>query len=57
MATYTVTHKQLIDNYAVLQLLTPTEIEVGQSITVSGIAAPFRELSLSMTAPNTFSQA
>ena len=41
MATYTVTHKQLLDNYAVLQLLTPTEIEVGQSITVSGIAAPF----------------
>jgi len=41
MATYTVTHKQLLDNYAVLQLLTPTEIEVGQSITVSGISAPF----------------
>jgi hypothetical protein len=41
MATYTVTHKQLLDNYAVLQLLTPSEIAVGQSITVSGISAPF----------------
>jgi len=41
MATYTVTHKQLLDNYAVLQLLTPSEIAIGQSITVSGIAAPF----------------
>ena len=41
MATYTVTNKQLVDNYAVLQLLTPSEIAVGQSIVVSGISAPF----------------
>lgn len=41
MAAYTVTHKQLLDNYAVLQLLTPTELEVGQSITVSGVDATF----------------
>lgn len=41
MATYTVTQSQLIDNYAVLQLLTPSEIAVGQSIVVSGISAPF----------------
>jgi hypothetical protein len=41
MATYTVTFKQLLDNYAVLQTLTDTEIEVGQSITVSAIGAPF----------------
>jgi hypothetical protein len=41
MAAYTVTHKQLIDNYAVLQLLTPTELEVGQSITVTGVDATF----------------
>lgn len=41
MATYTVIHKQLIDNYAVLQLLTPTEIEVGTSITVAAVGAPF----------------
>lgn len=41
MAAYTVTHKQLIDNYGVLQLLTPTELEVGQSIVVSGVDATF----------------
>jgi hypothetical protein len=41
MATYTVTFKQLLDNYAVLQTLTDTGIEVGQSITVSAVGAPF----------------
>jgi len=32
MAVYSVTQKYLIDNYAVLQLLTPSEIAVGSSI-------------------------
>jgi hypothetical protein len=41
MAVFTVTHKQLTDNYAVLQLLTPTDIAVGQSIIVAGVGAPF----------------
>jgi hypothetical protein len=41
MATYTVTNKYLIDNYAVLQLLTPSEIAVGQSITVASVDATF----------------
>jgi hypothetical protein len=41
MATYSVTFKYLLDDYAVLQLLTPTEIAVGESITVSGIDATF----------------
>ena len=41
MATYTVTNKYLIDNFAVLQLLTPTELEVGQSITVASVDATF----------------
>jgi hypothetical protein len=41
MATYTVTHKYLLDNYAVLQLLTPSEIAVGESITVAGVDATF----------------
>jgi hypothetical protein len=41
MAIYTVTHSQLLDNYAVLQLLTPSEIEVGQSITVASVGSPF----------------
>jgi hypothetical protein len=41
MAIYTVTHSQLLDNYAVLQLLTPSEIAVGQSITVASVGVPF----------------
>lgn len=41
MAAYTVTNKYLIDNYAVLQLLTPSEIAVGQSITVASVDATF----------------
>ena len=41
MAIYTVTNKYLVDNYAILQLLTPNEIAVGQSITVAGVDATF----------------
>jgi hypothetical protein len=41
VATYTVTNKYLIDNFAVLQLLTPSEIAVGSSITVAGVDATF----------------
>jgi hypothetical protein len=41
MATYSVTHKYLLDNYAVLQLLTPSEIAVGESITVTSVDATF----------------
>ena len=41
MATYTVTNKYLVDNFAVLQLLTPSEIAVGSSITVAGVDATF----------------
>ena len=41
MATFTVTFKTLIGNYAVLQTLTNSEIAVGQSITVAGVAVPF----------------
>ena len=41
MAVYTVTFKQLLDGYAVLQTLTPNELEVGRSITVAGVGAPF----------------
>jgi hypothetical protein len=39
MATYSVTQKYLLDDYAVLQLLTPSEIAVGQSITVASVDA------------------
>ena len=41
MATYSVTNKYLIDNFAVLQLLTPSEIAVGSSIVVAGVDATF----------------
>jgi hypothetical protein len=41
MATYTVTNKYLLDNFAVVQLLTAAELELGQSITVAGVGAPF----------------
>jgi hypothetical protein len=41
MAVYSVTQKYLIDNYAVLQLLTPSEIAVGSSIVVAGVDATF----------------
>ena len=41
MAVYSVTQKYLLDNYAVLQLLTPSEIAVGQSITVASVDATF----------------
>ncbi len=39
MATYTITQKQVNDNYAVVRTLTSNEIEVGQTITISGIDA------------------
>jgi len=41
MAVYSVTQKYLLDNYAVLQLLTPSEIAVGESIVVASVDATF----------------
>lgn len=38
MATYTIVSKQRTANYGVLITLTPTEIEPGQSVTVSGLS-------------------
>lgn len=52
MAAYTVTHKQLLDNYAVLQLLTPSELEVGASITVTGVDATFNGTYTVVALPN-----
>jgi len=37
MATFTVTHHQRVDGYAVVQTLETTDIGVGQSITLSGL--------------------
>lgn len=41
MAVYTVTFKQLLDGYAVLQTLTPNDLEVGRTIVVTSVGAPF----------------
>ena len=41
MATYNTASKQLLDNYACISTLEPTDIAVGQSITVASIGAPF----------------
>ena len=41
MATFNTATKQLIANYACISTLEPTDIAVGQSITVASIGAPF----------------
>ena len=41
MTTYKTASKQLLDNYACISTLEPSEIVVGQSVTVASIAAPF----------------
>ena len=41
MTTYNTASKQLLNNYACISTLEPTEIVVGQSITVASLGAPF----------------
>jgi hypothetical protein len=41
MATLTVTHKQVIEGVAVVQILEPINFEVGQSVTLTNMGAPF----------------
>jgi hypothetical protein len=41
MAVYSITHKQIVDNYGVLQLLTNALIQPGDSITVASVDATF----------------
>jgi len=41
VATYTVKQKYLVDNFAVLELLTPAELEVGWGIDVDGVDVTF----------------
>jgi len=41
VAVYGTQSKQLLDNYAVIQTLEPTEIVVGQQVTVGSLGAPF----------------
>lgn len=39
MATYAITHRQVTDNYLVIQTLEGTDIGTGQSVTLSGLGA------------------
>jgi len=39
MATYTITHRQVTDDYLVVQTLEGTEIGTGQSVTLAGLGA------------------
>jgi len=41
MATYLTASKQLLNNYACISTLEPTDIQVGDSITVGSLGAPF----------------
>ena len=41
MSAYTITSKQLLDNYAVVQTLEPTEIAIGESVIIGSVAVPF----------------
>lgn len=41
MATYNTASKQLLDNYACISTLEPTDITVGQSVTVGSLGSPF----------------
>lgn len=41
MATYNITNKYLIDNFAVVELLTQADLELGVTVTVAGVDATF----------------
>jgi hypothetical protein len=41
MATYKITFASLLNDYAVVETLTPTDVAVGQAITVSSVSATF----------------
>ena len=41
MATYQTASKQLLDNYACISTLEPTDIQVGDSIVVASLGSPF----------------
>ena len=41
MSTYQLTSKQLLNNYAVVQTLEPTEVTVGESVTIADLGSPF----------------
>lgn len=52
MATFTVTHLQRVDDVVVLRTLEPNGIEVGQTITVSGVGATYNGTVVVRAVPN-----
>jgi len=41
MTTYNTVTKQLLDNYACISTLEPSDIQVGQSVTITSLGSPF----------------
>jgi len=41
MTTYNTASKQLLDNYACISTAEPTDIQVGQTVTITSLGAPF----------------
>ena len=53
MATYATASKQLLDNYACISTLEPTDIQVGDSVVVGALGAPFNGTFTVLACPNT----
>lgn len=51
MATYSITHLTRVDGVAIVQTLTPTDIAVGQSVTVAGLGGGFDSSPLIIAVP------
>jgi hypothetical protein len=51
MAVYTVIARQRLDNYAVVQTLTSTDIQPGQSITVASVGTGFDGVNTVLACP------
>jgi len=51
MATYKITFATLIDNYAVVETLTPTDVTAGQGIIVGSVSASFNGVHLVYAIP------
>lgn len=51
MATYLTASKQLLDNYACISTLEPTDIQVGDSVIVGALGAPFNGTYIVLACP------
>lgn len=54
MATFTVTHHQRLDDYAVVQTLEATEISIGQTISLSGLGHGLNGTHTVLAVPSSF---